>query len=138
MLSHVPTAIRPTCTVKMDDGPILARADCTADNGNIAVTYFQYDGYDSMFSKYDSYRITSEIEPDSGDCRNHDSWPTENGFNVGGQFAGRWLCTEALGPTSIYWIDNRLNILGQATQAVPEYERLVQFWLHEAGPDLNP
>ena len=138
LLSHVPKAIHPTCTGTADDGPILARADCSVDDGNIQVTYFQYDGYDSMFNKYDSYRIASQIEPGTGDCRDHDSWPTEDGFNISGQLAGRWLCTEALGATSIYWTDNRLNILGQATQTVPDYNRFVQFWLHESGPDLNP
>ena len=138
LLSHVPKAIRPTCTVAAGEGPILARADCSVDDGNIQVIYFQYDGYDSMFNKYDSYRIASQIEPGTGDCRDHDGWPTEDGFNITGQLAGRWLCTEALGETSIYWTDNRLNILGQATQTVPDYNRFVQFWLHESGPDLNP
>jgi hypothetical protein len=137
LLSHIPEKIRPTCAVTASAGPIVARADCSVDDGNIQVTYFQYDGYDAMFTKYDGYRLASQIEPDSGDCRDHDSWPTENGFNIGGHFAGRWLCTEALGSTQIYWTDNRLNILGQATQTVPDYDRFVQFWLHESGPDLN-
>ncbi|MEP7379397.1 MAG: hypothetical protein ABI725_07555, partial [Chloroflexota bacterium] len=107
-----------------------------ADDGNIALTYFQYDSYDSMFLPYEGFRLASQIEPDTGDCNDHDSWPAENGFNVGGQLAGRWLCTEALGQTSLYWTDNRLNIMSQATQTEPDYPRLIDFWVHESGPDL--
>ena len=136
LLSHIPPPIRPTCVVTAGSGKIVALATCSADDGNIALTYFQYDSYDSMFNTYEGFRLASQIEPDSGDCQNHDSWPTENGFNIGGQLAGRWLCTEALGATSIYWTDNRLNILGQADQTQPDYPRLVDFWVHESGPDL--
>ena len=136
LLSHIPPPIRPTCTVTAGSGAIVAIATCSADDGNIALTYSQYDSYDSMFNTYEGFRQASQIEPDSGDCQDHDSWPTENGFNISGQLAGRWLCTEALGATSIYWTDNRLNILGQANQTQPDYPRLVEFWVHESGPDL--
>ncbi len=138
LLSHVPPQIRDTCFVSVPGGgsTILALATCSADDGNIALTYFQYDSYDSMFLPYEGFRMASQIEPDTGDCNDHDSWPAENGFNIGGQPAGRWLCTEALGATTIYWTDNRLNIMSQATQTVPDYARLVDFWVHESGPEL--
>ncbi|MEP7361216.1 MAG: hypothetical protein ABI744_06535 [Chloroflexota bacterium] len=138
LLSHIPEAIRDTCFVSVPGGnsTIVALATCSADDGNIALTYFQYDSYDSMFLPYEGFRMASQIEPGTGNCSDHDSWPAEDGFNISGQLAGRWLCTEALGATSIYWTDNRLNIMSQATQAVPDYERFVNFWLHESGPDL--
>jgi hypothetical protein len=138
LLSHIPSAIRDTCFVSVPGGgsTILALATCSADDGNIALTYFQYDSYDSMFLPYEGFRLASQIEPDTGDCNDHASWPAENGFNISGTLAGRWLCTEALGATTIYWTDNRLNILSQATQTVPDYGRLVDFWVHESGPDL--
>jgi hypothetical protein len=91
-----------------------------------------------MFSAYEGFRMASQIEPDSGDCNDHDSWPAEAGFNINGQAAGRWLCTEALGQTTIYWTDDRLNIMAQATQKVVDYQRLVDFWVHESGPNLEP
>ena len=135
LLSHVPLPIEPTCTV--DTGhSIVAVAACSADGGNIQLSYFQYDSHESMLSAYEGFRMASQIEPDTGDCNDHDSWPAENGFNIAGQPAGRWLCTEALGATTIYWTDNRLNILSQATQTVPDYARLVDFWVHESGPNL--
>lgn len=137
LLSHIPEAIRPTCFVTATGGgTILALATCSADDGNIALTYFQYATFDSMFTVYDGFRLASQIEPDSGDCNDHDSWPAENAFNISGQPAGRWLCTETLGQTSLYWTDNRLNILSQANQTTPDYPRLIDFWVHESGPDL--
>lgn len=136
LLSHIPLPIEPFCIVEPNSGPLVASASCSVDGGNIQVRYLQYADHDSMFAKYDSYRLASQIEPGTGDCNDHDSWPAENGFNISGQPAGRWLCTEALGATTIYWIDSRLNILSQATQTVPDYARLVDFWVHESGPDL--
>ena len=106
------------------------------DDGAIEVTYFQYDGQDSMFQAYEGFRLVSQIEPESGDCQDPASWPAENGYNIGGQPAGRWLCTEALGQTTIYWTDDRLEILSQATHTTSDYARLVQFWIEESGPNL--
>jgi hypothetical protein len=138
LLSHIPDAIADSCLVSApgEDSKIVALALCEADEGNIKLTYLQYDSYDPMFTNYEGFRLASQIEPDSGDCNDPASWPSEQEFNISGQTAGRWLCTEALGETSIYWTDNRLNILSQATQKVVDYERLVDFWVHESGPDL--
>jgi hypothetical protein len=136
LLSHIPAPIRSTCLAVAGSDTIVAIATCSADDGNIQLIYFQYDSYDSMFTTYDSYRLASQIEADTGDCNDHNSWPAENGFNIAGQLAGRWLCTEAHGSTQLYWTDNRLNILSQATQTVPDYARLIDFWVHESGPDL--
>jgi hypothetical protein len=138
LLSHIPLKIEPSCFVQTGDNNIVAVAVCSSDEENIQLSYFQYDSYESMFSAYEGFRMTSQIEPDSGDCNDHDSWPAEAGFNINGQAAGRWLCTEALGQTTIYWTDTRLNILSQATQTVPDYPRLVDFWVHESGPNLEP
>jgi hypothetical protein len=138
LLSHIPLPIEPTCFVDTGHNEIVAVAVCSADEENIKLTYFQYDSHDSMFNAYEGFRTASEIEPDSGDCNDPASWPAEAGFNIGGQLAGRWLCTEALGPTTIYWTDDRLNIMAQATQTVVDYERLVDFWIHESGPNLEP
>jgi hypothetical protein len=138
LLSHIPPDIRDSCFVSEPGGgsTIIALATCSVDEGNIALTYFQYDSHDSMYLPYDGYRLASQIEPDTGDCNDHDSWPAENAFNIGGQPAGRWLCTEALGQTQLFWTDDRLNILSQATQTEPDYPRLIDFWVRESGPDL--
>ncbi len=51
---------------------------------------------------------------------------------------GRYLCIAtgvepAVIPT-IYWTDDRFNILSQASDVLGDYERLVEFWRDEAGP----
>lgn len=136
LLSHVPTTFAETCVTTPGAAPILALATCTVDDGAIEVTYFQYDGQDSMFQAYEGFRLVSQIELESGDCQDPASWPAENRYNIGGQPAGRWLCTEALGQTTIYWTDDRLEILSQATHTTSDYARLVQFWIEESGPNL--
>jgi hypothetical protein len=136
--SHIPAAIVGTCFLSAPDDPgaILAIAVCDADDGDIRVTYFQYASHDRMFSAYSGFRLASQIEPDSGDCDDPASWPTENSYRIDGVTAGRLLCTEELSETSIYWTDDRLNILSQATHKEGKYERLVEFWRSESGPDL--
>ena len=44
---------------------------------------------------------------------------------IGDVSAGRLLCTEELSETSIYWTDDRLNILSQATHTKGDHARLV-------------
>lgn len=136
--SHIPAAIRDTCFVSSPGEPsaILAIAVCDADDGDIRITYFQYASYDKMFSAYSGFRIASQIEPDSGDCDDPATWPTENSYDIGETTAGRLLCTEELSETSLYWTDDRLNILSQAVHTNGDHERLIQFWTSESGPDL--
>lgn len=136
LLSHIPTEIVDTCSADPGSAPIVVLAVCTADDGAIELTYFQYDSQESMFQTYEGYRLTSEIEPDTGSCSDPTTWPAENDYNIGGQPAGRLLCTEALGQTSIYWTDDRLDILSQATHTTADYARLVEFWESESGPNL--
>ena len=136
--SHIPPQIRATCFVSAPDDPdaILAIAVCDADDGDIRITYFQYASYDQMFRAYSGFRVASQIEPDSGDCDDPATWPTENSYNIGEITAGRLLCTEELSETSLYWTDDRLNILSQATHTKGDHARLIEFWESESGPEL--
>jgi hypothetical protein len=138
LLSHIPAAIADTCFVTSPDDPgaILAIAVCDADGGDIQVSYFQYVSHEKMFSAYSGFRLASQIEPDSGDCDDPATWPTENSYDIGDVTVGRLLCTEELSETSLYWTDDRLNILSQATHTNGDYQRLIEFWTSESGPDL--
>jgi hypothetical protein len=136
LLSHVPSALADSCVTTVGTAPIVAAASCNTDEGAIQVSYLQYDSQQTMFQAYEGFRLTSGIEPETGDCEDPASWPAESGYNIGGQPEGRWLCTEALGATTIYWTDDRLNILSQATHTTSDYSRLVQFWIEESGPNL--
>jgi hypothetical protein len=136
LLAHIPEELTESCFVSPGGSPIVAIASCTADDGAIEVTYFQYDSQESMFQAYEGFRLTSEIEPSTGDCTDPQTWPAEHPYDIGDQPSGRYLCTEALGQTSIYWTDDRLNILSQATHTTADYARLVEFWESESGPYL--
>lgn len=138
LLSHIPDGIADSCFVTTPDSEstIVAIALCEADGGDIKVTYFQYATYDSMFLAYSGFRLASQIEPDSGDCDDPATWPTENNYNIEGVSAGRLLCTEELSETSLYWTDDRLNILSQATHTKGNHQRLINFWVRDSGPNL--
>ena len=134
LLRHVPTAIQPTCLTTPGTAPILARADCNADDGDIHVSYLIYDGEQAMLEDYEGYRLISGIEPSSGNCTDPRTWPAENAYSVAGRPAGRWLCTDATGETTIYWTDDRLKILSQASHMLEDHARIIDFWVREAGP----
>lgn len=136
LLSHVPNEIVGSCTTTTGAGKVLARAKCSARDDKIRVTYFLYADFDSMFATYEGFRETSQIEQNSGNCNDAQTWPAESDFAISGEASGRFLCTEALGSTTIYWTDNRLNILSQATDVESDDARLVDFWIHDSGPDL--
>lgn len=136
LLSHVPEAVAESCFTTPGTAPISALAVCTADAEAIEVTYFLYDSQQAMFQAYEGFRLISGIEPGTGSCSDAATWPTEKQYTIGEQPAGRWLCTEALGETTIYWTDDRMNILSQATHTTADYARLVEFWVNESGPFL--
>ena len=135
LLSHIPSEIVGSCTTTTGEGKVHARAKCSARDGNIEVTYLLYTDRDSMFATYDGFRDASQIEPNSGNCNNPQTWPAEGDFAISGEPSGRFLCTDALGATTIYWTDNRLNILSQATDTESDHDRLVDFWVHDSGPN---
>jgi hypothetical protein len=137
LLSHIPGEIVGSCASATGEGKVLARAKCSARDGNIGVTYFLYADHDSMFATYDGFRVASEIEPNSGNCNKPATWPAESDFAISGRVSGRFLCTEALGATTVYWTDNRLNIFSQATDIESDYARLVDFWVHDSGPNMT-
>jgi hypothetical protein len=136
LLSHVPSGIADSCVIATGEGKVLARANCIARDGKIQVTYFLYTDHDSMFATYEGFRQASQIEPNTGSCNNPQSWPAESDFAISGETSGRFLCTEAMGATTIYWTDNRLNIFSEATDTESNYARLVDFWMHDSGPNL--
>jgi hypothetical protein len=134
LLSHIPSVFSDTCFVSDGGDSLIALAVCNTDGGAIQLTYFQYSDRAAMVQTYEGFRLASQIEPDSGDCADHATWPAENPYSIDSQTTGRFLCTEALGQTSIYWTDNRLNILSQASHTGGDFARLFAFWKSESGP----
>lgn len=134
MLTHVPIAFRESCTAIEGVAPVVATASCTQDNGEIRVMYSQYATNEDMDSAYQGFVSASEIEPDSGDCKDATTWPAENNYTINSLPAGRWLCTDKPGDPTIYWTDERLHILSQASHALDDHARLVDFWVNDSGP----
>ena len=54
-------------------------------------------------------------------------------YSIGGSPVGRYFCIERELPT-ITWTDDRLNIGAVAAASTGDSDRLVSFWLNEAGP----
>ena len=136
LLAHIPEAIRATCTTAAGKGAIIVSATCSSADGSITVTYNQYDAADAMDGDYTNLRLDSAIEPDTGTCEDHATWPAESSYKVEGEPAGRRLCTDKPGSPTIFWTDDRLMILSQAVSNTTDYVRLVDFWTNEAGPVL--
>jgi hypothetical protein len=139
----VPEGLRASCTATLGIDPVVAVAICNPDAGQLQVTYWQYADTDSMSTSYGGFVDQAQIERDSGTClldsggtvtATTGSWPSENSYSAGGEPAGRYLCLIHGDSASVYWTDTQLNILSQATGAATEADRLVGFWLNEAGP----
>ena len=138
LLADVPEAIRSTCTVAAGRAPISLIATCSVDAGAIEVSYSAYDSASALADAFTNLRLDSQIEPDTGNCADHATWPAEGTYAASGQPSGRFLCTDEPGAPTIYWTTDTLLILGQASLAADsaDYGRLVDFWLNEAGPIL--
>jgi len=138
LLSHVPPELVATCVSTPGIAPALAIASCSQDEGELLVVYTLYETRDEMNAAYQGFVETAQIEPDTGDCETSETWPSEHGYTIADVPTGRYLCIAtgvepAVIPT-IYWTDDRFNILSQASDVLGNYDRLVEFWIGEAGP----
>lgn len=136
LLLHIPEEIRPDCVAVAGVEPVLATATCSADTGQITLTYLLYSSLDEMRAAYDGFVAAAEIERDTGSCGLPDTWPAEGEYRLDETIAGRLLCMDVTDRASIYWTDERLSILTLATDAANDRERLWEFWLDDSGPDL--
>ena len=85
-----------------------------------------------MDAAFQSAFADQQIDPGTGSCEDHGTWPAEGPYGVESSPVGRRLCADWQGEPTIYWTDERLNIYASATAADPV--RLIQFWTTEAGP----
>lgn len=142
LLPHVPETIRASCLPGEALDPVIASISCSVGDGAVTLDYIQYPDRDSMYAAYNARVGIAEIEAESGLCYDGDGgsiratpgrWPAERGYSIADIVTGRYLCLELDLPT-IAWTDDRLNILTLATAATGDSDRLVAFWLNEAGP----
>jgi len=142
LLFHIPEAVRATCTPATFDLPVIAAVNCLS-GAEVAVTYSAYLDPGAMNAEYNSSVDKAQFDRDSGLCyevnadgsltATMDKWPSEHAYTTGGNPTGRFFCIERGLPT-ITWTDDRFNILGLATASNGDANRLVTFWLNEAGP----
>ena len=142
LLGHVPGALRASCMAETLAPPAQAMLTCAADGG-VTVSYTSYSDQPSMAVAYEATVLAAGIEDNSGRCYNKkddgtfaatpDRWPSENGYTINDESVGRYLCYQPDAP-SIAWTDDRLYILGVAGSASSDVDRLVAFWVNEAGP----
>jgi hypothetical protein len=148
LLAHVPEALRGTCTTASFEDPALALATCMADGGAITVNYTLYPDQPSMAAVYDAAVIATGIDDSSGRCYNRNEaghveattsrWPAENGYTIQDEPVGRYLCSDDGTIATLTWTDDQLYILARATAAKAGVDRLISFWIDEAGPvDLS-
>jgi len=142
LMSHVPDIIRSSCLPTDFLEPILAMVSCAVGDGQITVEYARYPDADSMYAAYNDRVRVVQIETDSGLCftseggtitATQNRWPAEHPYNVDGLPVGRYLCVNTELPT-ISWTDDRLLIMGVTSAGTEVMDRLVAFWVNEAGP----
>jgi len=142
LLFHIPEAIRTTCTPATFTAPVIAAVNCVS-GAEIGVTYSSYLDSGTMYAEYNASVDKAQFDRDSGLCYDVnsdgtvtatiDKWPSEHAYTIGSNPAGRFFCIERGLPT-ITWTDDRLYILGMAMASTGDANRLVSFWLNEAGP----
>ncbi len=128
------------------DHPALAAVKCTAADAAVEARYTLFPDAASMNAAYATVSAQAQIEPDSGSCftvaadgtvnATSDSWPSENAYDIDGAPVGRYVCQVLGDQPTVTWTDTRLNILGQASAASGDEDRLVTFWYLDSGPKL--
>jgi hypothetical protein len=143
LMSHVPEAVVPSCQPTEADVSVQAGVECSIDEGAMSVRYFKYESTEKLRDTYDAMFHSAQIDADSGRCyevgadrisATPNKWPAEHGYSVAEQPVGRYLCFEVAAGFDVYWSDERFDIIGIAQTSGDNLDRLVQFWLNEAGP----
>jgi hypothetical protein len=133
LLAHVPEALGASCTSQTAaSSPPIYMASCSASGSDITVNYSAYASAELMNAAYQAIFTPLQIDPNSGSCENASTWPAESTYEVEDTPTGRRLCTDQPGAPTIYWTDERLSILSQASGA--DATQLLDFWTNEAGP----
>jgi hypothetical protein len=135
LLSHIPDSLRPTCSEQTAaSSPPIYIASCSANTGQINVNYSMYASVEIMNAAYQDTFTAEQIDPGTGSCEDHSTWPAEGPYLVEGAPVGRRLCTDRPGFPTIYWTDDRLFILSNASSPTGDAAGLLTFWTTQAGP----
>jgi hypothetical protein len=124
--------------------PALALVSCTSPDGALALSYTLYADQPSMAAVYDAAVIKAGIDDNSGRCYNRNDagevtvtssrWPSENGYDINDEPAGRYLCSDDGTMATVTWTDERLYVLATASTSKDNAGSLIAFWIEGAGP----
>jgi hypothetical protein len=143
LLSHVPERLRESCEAADIQPSLLAATVCHSDDGVISVEYYTYTSQDDMYVNYNELFHGAQIDADSGRCyeggrdettATQNKWPAEHEYSTNEQPVGRYLCMDLTDVPGIIWTDDRSNVLAIVKALDGGADRLVRFWLNEAGP----
>lgn len=134
LLGRVPETHRGTCRPfdggGLEDG-VLASVKCDVAS-DIDVYYRQVDSLETLGEDHDQGVASAAIDRDTGDCST--AVPGEMGYTIGGESAGRLLCTEFFDSISLRWTHEPTLITATAFSE-RDLEDLWTWWLTESGPN---
>jgi hypothetical protein len=132
LLDHVPPEIGQSCVPdaqRLWPGE-LATLACTADTGDVTVTYSGFDTPDSAEAAFDGSLGSIDLRQLAGSC---DQGPYLGPYEVEGEEVGRVACWAEQGGQAIMWWDGRLAILAVAASPTLDAAGLYLWW-QGAGP----
>ena len=134
LLTHVPAAIRPSCTPSQLSGAVATlRCEATTQNSGIAVVYAQYTSAtlaSAFNAESQGLHLVASPGCSSGACTYGSSSDPDSGHV-------RWFSTNGdNGPMlGVMWTSSRTNILSVATQVGTDANSLATWWQNSSGPN---
>ena len=131
LLTHVPSASNSRCRranpLNLGD---TAGIQCEPSVGASAVWYYQFPDLSRLGNAYNASVTRTGVS--GGGC-NATTWHGESTYNSGTAVAGRRLCYRGFdGRQWVEWTNERLLILARANS--PDFNVLLEWWMHSAGP----
>ena len=136
LLAHVPQDFRDSCTPTVAVTPAIASLNCnTGFERGIFMSYTSYPDTTSMNTDYQLYVTAFGTGAGNGTCETSSDWPAEGSYTIDNVEAGRLLCVDSGGVPTMWWTDERLNILSSSFGVGDvTADDMWSFWANEAGP----
>lgn len=133
LLLNIPEGHRSTCLPFDGGGPedgVVVSVKCEVAD-DLTVYYSQHDTEASLMADYQAQLDSVEVDDDAGDCSV--ALPGEMAYTIGGEPAGRLVCSEFFDSRWFAWTHEPTLISATASS-----ERTLadtwDWWLNESGP----
>jgi hypothetical protein len=133
LLSHIPPAVRDSCTNPEIAQPASAIASLTCEVGGATVYYNQYANASEAVAQFDAAALAAgaAAEDAADDCSSGSYAGT---WSIGGTEAGRLLCWQDADTSWIEWTHDELHIEASMLRTGLDSASLYDDWL-KAGPE---